>query len=250
MNGNYGTYPGGYQGNYGDGMNRQAAGNINYTVDMVFCIDATGSMEDFTGNQQRIINMVKQNALNFYDDVSKKMREKNKPMAQLRVRVIQFRDFLADGEAAMMGTDFFQLPQQAEEFAECIHSIHAEGGGDIPEDGLEALAFAMKSKWTTQGMRKRQVIVVWTDAGTHELGFGKRSKYYPDGMPSNLMELEDWWMGMNNYAKRLVMFAPNSNYWNYISDNFNNAWLIPTEENKGMQEQSYAAILDLIANTI
>ena len=47
-----------FQGSYGQSM--------DYTVDMVFCIDATGSMEDFTGSQTKIINMVKQNAINFY----------------------------------------------------------------------------------------------------------------------------------------------------------------------------------------
>ena len=33
--------------------------SMDYTVDMVFCIDATGSMEDTTGSRLKIINMVK-----------------------------------------------------------------------------------------------------------------------------------------------------------------------------------------------
>ncbi len=114
---------------------------MDYTVDMVFCIDATGSMEDFTGSKNKIINMVKQNAINFWNDFSSIMAEKAKSVRQLRVRVVAFRDYLADGEHAMLVTDFFQLPQQAEEFEACINSIHAAGGGDIPEDGLEALAY-------------------------------------------------------------------------------------------------------------
>ena len=151
-----------YQGSYGGAHNGQY---MDYTVDMVFCIDATGSMEDFTGSQKKIINMVKQNALNFYNDFSGVMSAKGKKARQ--VRVIAFRDYRADGEHAMMVTDFFCLPQQEKEFEACINSIHADGGGDIPEDGLEALAYAIKSKWTNEGAKKRQVIVVWTDAGTH-----------------------------------------------------------------------------------
>jgi len=173
------------QGSYGQSM--------DYTVDMVFCIDATGSMEDFTGKQTKIINMVKQNAINFYGDFNNIMAEKGKKVRQLRVRIVAFRDYIADGEYAMMVTDFFQLPQQAAEFEACIHSIHADGGGDVPEDGLEALAYAIKSKWTTEGAKKRQVIVVWTDADTHALGFGSGSKFYPKGMPNDLGELSDWW---------------------------------------------------------
>ena len=140
-----------FQGSYGQSM--------DYTVDMVFCIDATGSMEDFTGKQTKIINMVKQNAINFYGDFNNIMAEKGKKVRQLRVRIVAFRDYLADSEYAMMVTDFFQLPQQAAEFEACINSIHADGGGDVPEDGLEALAYAIKSKWTAEGAKKRQVIL-------------------------------------------------------------------------------------------
>ena len=209
-------------------QNSQRSLSMDYTVDMVFCIDATGSMEDFSGGQDRIINMVKQNAVNFYSDFTDLMNRKGKHVRQLRVRIVAFRDYLADGEHAMLVTDFFLLPQQAKEFEACINSIHADGGGDIPEDGLEALAYAIRSKWTSEGTKKRQVIVVWTDAATHNLGFGNGSSYYPKGMPANLSELNDWWDGMNANAKRLVLFAPDEEYWSYISQNWENTVHIPS----------------------
>lgn len=89
MNGNY---PNNQQGGFG----------MDYTVDMVFCIDATGSMENFTGSQKCIINMVKENALNFYDDFVKVMESKSKHVRQLRIRVVAFRDYLADGDNAIL----------------------------------------------------------------------------------------------------------------------------------------------------
>ena len=224
--------------------------SMDYTVDMVFCIDATGSMEDTTGSRQKIINMVKQNALNFYRDFSNTMAAKSKKARQLRVRIIAFRDYRADGEQAMMVTDFFCLPQQAQDFEACINSIHADGGGDIPEDGLEALAYAIKSKWTTEGAKKRQVIVVWTDACTHELGYGKSSPYYPKGMPRNLGELSDWWDDMNRNDKRLLLFAPNEPGWSYISQNWENVVHIPSVAGNGLAEQSYSEILNYIANSV
>ena len=233
------------QGSYGQSM--------DYTVDMVFCIDATGSMEDFSGKQTKIINMVKQNAISFYGDFNNIMAEKSKKVRQLRVRIVAFRDYIADGEHAMMVTDFFQLPQQAAEFEACINSIHADGGGDIPEDGLEALAYAIKSKWTNEGAKKRQVIVVWTDADTHALGFGSRSRFYPKGMPSDLGELSDWWDDatlMKQNEKRLVLFAPDDGNWKYISDNWNLTWHIPSAAGNGLAEQNYSEILNLIANSV
>lgn len=233
------------QGSYGQSM--------DYTVDMVFCIDSTGSMEDVTGSQKKIINMVKENAIHFYNDFHRVMGEKGKIVRQLRVRIVSFRDYNADGEYAMMVTDFFQLPQQATEFEECINSIHADGGGDIPEDGLEALAYAIKSRWTTDGAKKRQIIVVWTDADAHELGFGRRSAYYPNGMPADLGELSDWWDDpslMRQSEKRLVLFAPDEGKWKYIADNWNQTWHIPSVAGNGLAEQDYSVILNLIANSV
>ena len=226
------------------------ARSMDYTVDMVFCIDATGSMEDVSGSRMKIINMVKQNALNFYSDFDRIMTGKNKKVRQLRVRIVAFRDYIADGPDAMMVTDFFLLPQQEKEFEACINSIHASGGGDIPEDGLEALAYAIKSQWTSEGAKKRQVIVVWTDAGTHDLGYGSSSEFYPKGMPADHSELNDWWDDMDGNAKRLVLFAPNENGWSYISQNWDNTVHIPSVAGGGLAEKGYGEILNAIANSV
>lgn len=245
------TYANNQQGSYrGNGQGSYGARSMDYTVDMVFCIDATGSMEDTSGSRMKIINMVKQNALNFYSDFDRIMTGKNKKVRQLRVRIVAFRDYIADGAQAMMVTDFFLLPQQEKEFEACINSIHADGGGDIPEDGLEALAYAIKSKWTTEGAKKRQVIVVWTDAGTHDLGFGSSSEHYPKGMPKSHSELNDWWDSMDRNAKRLVMFAPDENGWSYISQNWDNTVHIPSVAGGGLAEKGYSEILNAIANSV
>ena len=230
-----------------------ASQGMGYTIDMVFCIDATGSMEDFAGSQMKIINMVKQNAINFYSDFNNIMDKKDRKVSQLRARIIAFRDYVADGEHAMMVTDFFQLPQQAAEFEACINRIHADGGGDIPEDGLEALAYAIKSKWTNEGAKKRQVIVVWTDADTHPMGFGSKSRFYPEGMPSDLGELSEWWDDpslMKQNEKRLVIFAPDEGNWKYISDNWNLTYHFPSVAGNGLAEKNYSEILNLIANSV
>ena len=64
-----------------------------------------------TGSMRHVIDIVKENALHFYQDVVSTMKKKNKIIDQLRVRVITFRDYLADGERAMMSSDFFTLPE-------------------------------------------------------------------------------------------------------------------------------------------
>jgi len=156
---------------------------LKYNVDIVFCIDATGSMGG-------ILDKVKSRVLNFHGDLLETMEKKNKHVDTLRVRVVAFRDYAADGDQAMLVTDFFNLPEQSEIFANCIRSIQPKGGGDDPEDSLEALAYATGSDWLrTQSLMKRQVIVLWTDAGPHPLGFGSNAGNYPKGMPRDLTEL-------------------------------------------------------------
>lgn len=223
---------------------------ISYSVDLVFCIDCTGSM---TG----LLDMVKNNAITFYQDLTNAMTAKHKYIDPLRIRVVAFRDYLADGASnAMLTTDFFTLPDDAASFEAAVRSLHADGGGDDPEDGLEALAYAIRSKWNPSGTKRRQVIVVWTDAPTHPLGFAAKDPGYPNGMPKNLDELTTWWGTperpgyVDSDAKRLLLFAPDQPAWNFLSDNWDNVLHYPSAAGNGLQELEYNQIINAICNTI
>lgn len=222
---------------------------ITYNIDLVLCIDSTGSMGP-------VIDMVKDNALHFYEDVMAAMEVKRKIINKLRVRVISFRDYLADGDDAMMSTDFLVLPDQIEEFSDIVNSIIEKGGGDEPEDGLEALGFAIRSKWDKEGIKKRQVIVVWTDASTHKLGFGAEAPNYPRHMAKSFNELTAWWGDAQNEGyvgeseKRLLLFAPDAPYWNTISENWDQVLHFPSKAGEGLNDYDYSTIIDSIANSI
>src|SRR5947208_2611442 len=131
-----------------------SAQGVTYSVDLVLCIDATGSMG-------HLINKVKESALCFYEDLSTKMQGKGKTIDFLRLKMIAFRDYYVDGQKSVMESRFFALPDEKLEFAGFIHSVTAEGGGDEPETGLEALALAIRSDWSRKGDKKRQIVVVW-----------------------------------------------------------------------------------------
>lgn len=230
---------------------------MTYNVDIVFCIDATGSMDS-------LIDTVKNNALNFYDDLIRTMKAKNKVIQQIRVRVIAFRDYLVDDEDAMMTSDFFALPEQAADLKECLGYIQANGGGDVPEDSLEALAYAIRSPWDTTGIKKRHVIALWTDAPAHSIGYGKASPNYPENMAADFSELTKWWGDMQHggymdpRAKRLVMFAPeyeddktkSPSVWKRISKEWDQTIFSPVDLEKGLINVGYETILNEIANTI
>ena len=87
--------------------------DMKYNVDIVFVIDATGSMG--MGN---IIDVVKKMIPNFYKSAVKALNDKNKHVDVLRVKLIFFRDFLeynVDHIAPLMETDFFILSDQYNE---------------------------------------------------------------------------------------------------------------------------------------
>lgn len=222
---------------------------MTYNVDLVFCIDATGSM-------QNVLDMVKANALNFYNDVSASMSAKQKSINKFRIRLVIFRDFLADNEDAIITSDFYTLPEQTDVFQQCVSAIRAFGGGDDPEDGLEALAYAIRSPWDEEGVKRRHVIVVWTDAATHPLGYGASAPNYPSYMAKSFAELSDWWGDAQNSgfidqnAKRLLLFAPAAEYWTTVIENWDNTLQFESIAGQGLQEYDYAQIIEQISNSI
>ena len=98
------------------GQEAMATKGLRYAVDICFCVDVTGSMSP-------ILDRVKDNALGFYDDVQKNLTDKGKNVDQLRVRVIAFRDFKADGAAALQESPFYRLPAERPGFAEFVRGL-------------------------------------------------------------------------------------------------------------------------------
>jgi len=220
-----------------------------YHVDLVFVIDATGSMTD-------LLDLVKENALNFFPDLMHVMGEKKKVIDQLRIKVVAYRDYLEDREDAMLRTNFYTLPDDEIVFRDTVNSLEAFGGGDEPEDGLEALGLAIRSKWSDGGVKRRQIIVVWYDASTHQIGYAKEAPNYPKTMAASFDELTRWWGDkrdggyMENNAKRLIMYTPDVPGWSDITKTWDNVIHFMSEAGKGLEEADYHQIINAIANSI
>jgi hypothetical protein len=220
---------------------------LSYAVDIVFCIDVTGSMTP-------IIDQVKANALRFYDDVQSNLTTKGKNVDQLRVRVIGFRDFVADGAAALDESPFFTLPDDRADFSAFVNGLVAEGGGDAPESGLEAVALSIDSPWTTTGDRRRQVIVVWTDQPAQPLNLSVLPPDIATRVPSDFSALTDAWEDeqgrMGSSSKRLILFAPDGPGWSDISGVWENVVHHPSQAGGGLSEVDYGTIIDSIGNSV
>lgn len=222
-----------------------------YFVDIVMCIDATGSMGP-------IIGEVKNNAIEFYQKFVDKMETKGKEISQLRIKVIAFRDFKSD-EEPMKESEFFNLPEQNDEFKTFVEKIEAKGGGDEPENALEAIALALKSDWTKAGAKRRHVVLVFSDASAHDLGAegGADSPRYPSDMPKNLGQLRAWWEGndqtfsskLENEAKRLIAFVPNASPWSDM-ENFSLFWPMYSTAGTGLSEETIDTALEILAGSV
>jgi hypothetical protein len=220
---------------------------LSYAVDIVFCIDVTGSMTP-------ILDAVKAHAIGFYDDVQTNLTAKGKNVSQLRVRVVAFRDLVADGDAALEESPFFTLPEERTGFSEFVNGLVPQGGGDAPESGLEATALAINSPWTTTGDRRRQVIVVWTDQPAHPLDPSAVPADLSSRIPADFSALTDVWEDeqgvMGSSSKRLILFAPDGPGWSDISAVWENVVHHPSQAGGGLSEVDYGTIIDSIGNSV
>ena len=221
---------------------------LNYTVDIIMCIDCTGSMAG-------IMDTVKTNALKFYPDLKSALDAKDKHVDTLRIKVIAFRDFYADGSEALVESDFFTLPGDQSNFQSFVNSLEPKGGGDEPENGLEALALAIKSDWNKSGDKRREIVVMYTDASAHPLDkTSDKPSFYPQGIPSNFNELTDIWSGQDTYvsqtAQRLIIYAPDCKPWSDISNEWENSIHYASRAGEGLQELDYETILSAIVKSV
>lgn len=237
---------------------QDALGSITTYVDIVFCIDCTGGMSP-------IINTVKNLTLDLYDDLIKTMANTyQRRVEQLRVKVIAFRDYYCDGNQALKESRFFSLPDDKKDFHDFVASLEAKGGGDEPENALEAMALAMKSDWVKVSdpnrEKARNAVVIFTDASAHPLekAAGGVPENYPSDMLKSYNELYEAWCGqgkaeysMNRDAERLVIFAPEDSYpWSDMAEEIDYAAVVPISAAKGGSELGRDTIIATISGSM
>lgn len=242
-----GGYPAGYPAS--QPAAHQSA-RLGYAVDIVFVIDITGSMGP-------VLDQVKAGAISFHDRLMATMTAKGKQVSALRLRVVAYRDYYADPSDALFQTPFFTLPDEAHTFNTYVHGLHAGGGWDEPESGLEGLAVAMQSDWQRGLDRRRHVVVLFTDASAHplEAAHGRSIPGYPPYIPTTLNALSDAWDDphqamMEFSAKRLLLYAPDMYPWSIISSSWDNVLHYPSVAGQGLSEFEFGQIVDAIAGSV
>lgn len=216
-----------------------------YGIDIIFCIDATAGMKTQLEALKKGIPLLASNICNL-------LERQNKGLEQLRMKIIEFRDFAWD-ENPLNESEFFILPQQNDAFEQCLNGIVAAGGGDSDESALEALALALKSRFIKTGSKYRQIIFLFTDSSAHPLGYGKDSLLYPKDMPESIDRLIDWWNGTETVPDgsleprdaRLVLYAPDVYPWCVIKD-VERCWFVPPEESGDLSNSVRSLLENLL----
>ena len=233
---------------------------MDYKVDIVMCIDITGSMQD-------CIDTVKNRALQFWPDLKEALAAASKNVSDVRVKVIGFRDFEADGDGALEISRYFNLSDQGssdpEDYKAFVNGLVADGGGDEPENSLEAPALAIQSDWVQTGDKRRHVIVMFTDASAHKLEDANRSNpNYPENMPESFEDLTDVWMTpssgqqggtktkLKQPAKRLIVFGPEVYPWPELYESWDQVVYNPSKAGTGLDDVSYEDIINAIVGSV
>ncbi len=124
-------------------------------VDIVFVLDVTESMQPY-------IDAVKQNVIAFAQDLQSNSRD-------YRLGLVTFEDYVVSAYPDCNCAYRNSMTSDVKQFTDWVGSLHAGGGGDIPEDQLDALAYAAKFPFRPEA---EGIIIIVTDAPAHHDGDG------------------------------------------------------------------------------
>ena len=121
-------------------------------VDIVVAFDITESMQPF-------IDGMKEATVDFADRLSKAKRD-------YRLGLVTFEDYVVRDDTV--------FTRSASEFKSWVGALQASGGGDIPEDSLDALVVASRFPFRPEA---QAVVILITDAPDHFRGDGSDKTY-------------------------------------------------------------------------
>lgn len=201
-------------------------------ADFVFVLDATATMGVFIDRFRR----------EFLPKVTELIREKA-GKADVRYKIIVFRDYGSEGAAAMKESKFFAIPEEMSELEHAMLFVEAGGGGDSPENGLEAIYYAMKSDFASG----TQTIFFFTDADAVKMGARKGCEGYPEDMTDE-KGLKEIWMGkksshITQSGKKLILVAPENTAYSRLAKELDNTVFVPAAKSGNLNDIEFSDLL-------
>jgi len=157
-------------------------------VDLVICIDTTGSMTT-------AIATVQANIANHLIGGLKGQMARNQSPLDWRAKVIGYGD-LNIGEAVFESA----FTNNETELTNTVMNIPRTGGGDEPESSLDAMMIAAKSSWRTDGAAHR-IVILFTDASPHP-------EMHANTVPSGPRDVDELISQLTAQRVKLFVYAP------------------------------------------
>ena len=172
---------------------------VKGVADIVFLIDATGSM-------QPCIDHLKENIKQFFITLTTEDANNSNPVKDWRGKIVGYRDITHDGDKWIESNPFENDMSIIEKQ---LDSLEADGGGEEPESLLDALITIAEmeetekdsttldpEKWRYSSSADRTVII-FTDASFHEV------TSQPEGAT-----IDDVILAVLNNNLNMLIFAP------------------------------------------
>jgi hypothetical protein len=179
-----------------------------YGLDLCLCVDIGPEAGEF-------LEVILGEVLKFPYLLMGNISMKGHQIGQVRVRTLTFG---ADVDTVSMqdgDSGFYEFPQRAAEASAQSQKLLRARQPVIQSRALIALEKAIRSRWCDTFPRVLHVIAIW-------------SACVPQADKAALGRLKELWedhgsTGLSPTEKRLVIFAPQGEIWEYISDGFENA---------------------------
>ena len=141
-------------------------------VDIVYLIDATGSMS-------AEINAAKENVINIFEELTKNYKDYN-----FQFGSVFYRDKI---DVKSDKDEYFQFTKDMKDLQKKIGKIKAYGGGDGPEDWAGGYEIALNDMKWRNGIK---LIIHIADDGAHGEKFSRGDKY-PEQGPLLINKIEE-----------------------------------------------------------
>lgn len=162
---------------------------IKGIVDVVFLMDATGSM-------QPCIDNIKDNIRLFFSLMSTADANGEKKVTDWRAKICGYRDYLDNPDNAFENNPFVR---DIDSLEAQLSNMKAKGGGDEPESLLDALYTILNEPVATASSEPenpyrwrykhscRRVLIIFTDATCH-MKIGQNSDVSPENLAQRLTD--------------------------------------------------------------
>lgn len=223
----------------------EATRNFCYNIDICLCVDKQCA-------NKRVIQSIKEH---FCEDIAQSFYRYGKNVGRIRVKTIFFDDSSQDKGRRLNISPFMIIPAQKDDFDSLLEDLTIDDNIEKSTNGLEALACAIQSDWCIDGWKRRHVIIMVTDADTYDLHHYDGSESL-DNNPQSFEKLSAMWGNedipglMEFKSKRLVLFTPNSSFWEKIWKSWECVALYPSKNGIDREDLQYYVLMDVITSNI